>query len=140
MTDFHARTVFFVRDASRARVFYTRDLGFSLDWMYEEDGKPHVFQVSLHGFQLILNQATEPTLDRPGRGRVFIGLDEAGSAAFRQHVESHRIATVNVFWGSPTVAIYDLDDNEIFFWLPEKERENLEMPDTGGARLTRLHP
>jgi catechol 2,3-dioxygenase-like lactoylglutathione lyase family enzyme len=99
--------------------FYTKALGFSLDWTYEEDGKPHVFQVSLHGFELILSQAEPATVERPGHGRVFIGLDEDGSAALKQHIESNGIKIMHVHWGAPTVAIYDPDQNEVFFWLDE---------------------
>lgn len=133
MTRFYARTVFFVRDASEALAFYTKALGFSLDWMYEENGKPHVFQVSLHGFELILNQAELPTVDRPGHGRAFIGLDPDGSAAFNQHVESRGIKTTHVHWGAPTVAIHDPDENELFFWLDEAERGKLEEGSAGVA-------
>jgi catechol 2,3-dioxygenase-like lactoylglutathione lyase family enzyme len=129
---FHAKTVFFVRDASEALAFYTTALGFSQDWMYEENGKPHVFQVSLHGFELILNQAEPPTVDRPGHGRAFIGLDAEGSSALRQHVESRGIKTTIVHWGAPTIAIHDPDENELFFWLPETEREELVA---GGSAL-----
>jgi catechol 2,3-dioxygenase-like lactoylglutathione lyase family enzyme len=130
---FYARTVFFVRDASRAMAFYTKELGFSLDWMHEEDGKPHVFQVSLHGFELILNQTEPPTVDRPGHGRAFIGLDSEGYAAFKQHVESTGIKTITGYWGAPTVAIHDADQNEIFFWLPDEERQKLEAGGAGAA-------
>lgn len=133
MSTFYARTVFFVRDASIALAFYTKELGFSLDWMYQENGKPHVFQVSLHGFELILNQTEPATLDRPGHGRAFIGLDPDGFAAFKQHVASTGIKTTNVYWGAPTVAIHDPDQNELFFWLPEEERQKLEVGGAGVA-------
>ncbi len=119
MAKFYARTVFFVRDASSSLAFYTNELGFSLDWTYEEDGKPHVFQVSLHGFELILNQTEAATVDRPGNGRVFIGLDEEGTAALRQHIESRAIKVTHVHWGAPTIALNDPDQNEVFFWLAE---------------------
>ena len=89
MTKFYARAVFFVRDASRSLEFYTRELGFSLDWTYEEGGKPHVFQVSLHGFELISSSTLR-----------------AGT-------------TTKVHWGAPTIAIHDPDQNEVFFWLAE---------------------
>ena len=126
MTKFYARTVFFVRDASRSLAFYTKDLGFSLDWTYEERGKPHVFQVSLHGFELILNQAEPPTVERPGHGRAFIGLDEDGSAALKHHIESHGIKITHVHWGAPTIAIYDPDQNEVFFWLDDAPGDLVE--------------
>jgi catechol 2,3-dioxygenase-like lactoylglutathione lyase family enzyme len=133
VSKFYARTVFFVSDASRSLAFYTKELGFSLDWMYEEKGRPHVFQVSLHGLELILNQ-TEPATGRPpGHGRVFIGLEPEESATFKQHVESRGIKTTTVYWGAPTIAIYDPDDNELFFWLPEAERQKLEVGGAGVA-------
>lgn len=65
MTKFYARAVFFVRDASRSLEFFTRELGFSLDWTYEEGGKPHVFQVSLHGFELISSSTLRAGKSRP---------------------------------------------------------------------------
>jgi catechol 2,3-dioxygenase-like lactoylglutathione lyase family enzyme len=44
--------VFFVADVESAARFYTEQLGFALDW----DSKDGVLQVSLLGFELILNQ------------------------------------------------------------------------------------
>lgn len=131
MAKFHARTVFFVRDASRSLAFYTSEWGFSLDWTYQENGKPHVFQVSLHGFELILNQTEQATVDRPGSGRVFIGLDDDGSAALQLHIESRGIRTMHVHWGAPTIAIHDPDQNEVFFWLADAPRDSVE--DGAGA-------
>jgi catechol 2,3-dioxygenase-like lactoylglutathione lyase family enzyme len=126
VTKFYARTVFFVRDASRSLAFYTKVLGFSLDWTYEESGKPHVFQVSLHGFELILNQTEPATIERPGHGRTFIGLDEDGSIALKQHIESRGIEIAHVHWGAPTIAILDPDQNEVFFWLADAPRDSVE--------------
>ena len=56
MQDFYAIAVFFVEDAERALSHYTKSLGFSLDWNHKEDGRAFVFQVSLLGFELILNK------------------------------------------------------------------------------------
>jgi catechol 2,3-dioxygenase-like lactoylglutathione lyase family enzyme len=126
MDNLYARTVFFVRDARRSLNYYTNTLGFSLDWSHEEDGHPFVFQVSLLGFQLILNQAESWTKDRPGHGRVFIGLEDDQLEGFRQHIEARAIKTSTFHWGAPTVVIRDLDANELFFWLPKREREYLE--------------
>lgn len=69
MQNFSARTVFFVRDTPRAMEFYTRNLGFNLDWKHEEQGRPYVVQVSLFGLQIILNQSEDPESDRPGHPR-----------------------------------------------------------------------
>ena len=121
-----ARSVFFVKDAERSLKFYTETLGFSLEWNYQEEGRAFVFEVSLLGFQLILNQTEPATEDRAGHGRVFIGLDDDQVDAFRKHVEEKGIKTTVVQWGNPTLVIRDLDENELFFWLPEKERANLQ--------------
>jgi len=123
MDNFYARAVFFVRDAPSSLDFYTKTLGFKPDWTYEEGGKAFVFQVSLHGFELILNQAEGRTEARPGHGRVFIGLSENQLEPFRKHIEDHTIETEDFHWGAPTIVIHDLDRNELFFWLPRPESE-----------------
>jgi len=122
-TRFHSRTVFFVRDAGRALEYYTNELGFTLDWTYEEKGRPFVFQVSLFGIELILNQAEGWTRDRPGHGRVFIGLDDDQLEPFQKHVAAHNIETKPFHWGAPTTVIHDLDENELYFWLPSNAGE-----------------
>ena len=63
MNSFYARSVFFVEDAERALQFYTERLGFSLDWAYKEDARTFVFQCSLFGFELILNEGSDRDLD-----------------------------------------------------------------------------
>ena len=117
MSDFFARAVFFVADAERARAFYTERLGFTLDW----DSHDGVLQVSLSGFELILNEAGTSTLARAGHGRVYIGLEDDQGEPFRQHVAAHRIATRRVEWGRPTLVIDDVDGNELFFWVPNDD-------------------
>ncbi|MGW8368290.1 MAG: VOC family protein [Gammaproteobacteria bacterium] len=121
MGKLYARTVFFVEDAERALRFYTETLGFALDWNYQEKGRAFVVQVSLLGFELILNQAEGWTGDRPGRGRVFIGLDDNQLEPFQRHIESNRIEARAFHWGNPTLVICDPDGNEIFVWLPGSE-------------------
>ena len=117
MDNFYARAVFFVKDETRARTFYTDSLGFSLDW----DSGDGVFQVSLFGFELILNDTDERTAARVGRGRVFIGLEADQSEVLQRHIEEKRIPTTTVEWGKPTLVIRDLDENELYFWLTRKE-------------------
>ena len=121
----YSRTVFFVGDGERSLEFYTDKLGFSLDWNYEYEGRPHVFQVSLNGLELILNQVEEPTRGREGSGRVFVGLEDDQVEGFWQHIESHGIKTTVQLWGEPTVVVRDPDGNEIFFWLSDSEKERL---------------
>lgn len=122
MHDLSARSVFFVRDAAQAVEFYTNTLGFQLDWTHEERGRPYVVQVSLLGLQIILNQVEDSERDRPGHGRLFVGLDEDQTAALLEHLKSKGISAGYTHWGAPTLEILDLDRNELFFWLSEAER------------------
>jgi catechol 2,3-dioxygenase-like lactoylglutathione lyase family enzyme len=126
-----ARSVFFVKDAERSLKFYTETLGFSLEWNHQEHGRAWVFEVSLLGFQLILNQIEPGTADRAGHGRVFIGLEHDQVEAFRKHIEEKGIKTTVLRWGAPTLVIRDLDENELFFWYPESERASLQSRLTG---------
>ena len=80
-----------MKDAERSLGFYRDTLGFSLDWNHQEQNRAHVFQVSLLGFELILNQTDPSTEDRAGHGRLFIGLDDDQVDAFRKHIEENCI-------------------------------------------------
>jgi catechol 2,3-dioxygenase-like lactoylglutathione lyase family enzyme len=124
VTNLYSRTVFFVADAERSRRYYTGDLGFALDW----DSKDGVFQVSLFGFELILNQVGAETRTRAGHGRVFIGLEDDQGELLRKHIADRRIETHRVEWGRPTLVIRDPDSNELFFWLPRDDFTNLGKP------------
>jgi len=126
MDNLDARSVFFVRDAERSLRFYTEMLGFSLDWKHEERGRAFVVQVSLQGFPLILNQIEPGTESRAGHGRVFIAIYTEQMEWFRRHVEEKRIEIAVLHWGNPTLAIRDLDENELFVWLPEGEIASFE--------------
>jgi catechol 2,3-dioxygenase-like lactoylglutathione lyase family enzyme len=117
VTNLYARSVFFVADADRSLRYYTEQLGFSLDW----DSKDGVFQVSLFGFELILNEVEDGTRTRAGHGRVFIGLDDDQGEPLRKHIADKGIQTLRVEWGRPTLVVRDVDANELFFWLPRDE-------------------
>jgi catechol 2,3-dioxygenase-like lactoylglutathione lyase family enzyme len=117
VANLYARTVFFVADVDRSRRYYTEQLGFSLDW----DSNDGVVQVSLFGFELILNQVAESTRDRVGHGRLFIGLEDDQRESLRRHIADNGIEVTRVQWGRPTLVIRDLDDNELFFWLPHDD-------------------
>jgi catechol 2,3-dioxygenase-like lactoylglutathione lyase family enzyme len=116
MNNLYARAVFFVENAERALRFYVDQLGFSEDWSYEEAGKVFVCQVSLFGFELILNEIDDQTHTRAGHGRVFIGLDDDQIEPVRKHLAANGIQAERRDWGKPTLAIGDLDGNELFFW------------------------
>jgi catechol 2,3-dioxygenase-like lactoylglutathione lyase family enzyme len=119
MSTLYARAVFFVRDAERSLAFYRDALGFSLDWRSPSEGGVWVFQMSLMGFELIVNQAEPGMEDRVGHGRVFIGLEDEQIAPVRQHLEDHSIPTTTRDWGRSTTVVHDLDGNELFFWMVE---------------------
>jgi hypothetical protein len=72
--------------------------------------------------QIILNQAEDSTKDRPGHGRLFVGLDESQGAALSRHVQAKGVSASATHWGGPTIVMADLDQNELFFWLPHSER------------------
>jgi catechol 2,3-dioxygenase-like lactoylglutathione lyase family enzyme len=117
----YARSVFFVEDAERSLRFYQDQLGFAMDWNYQEEGRTFVCQVSLFGFELILNQAHDKTRAHVGHGRVFIGLDDDQGEPLRQHIVKTGIPTQRIEWGRPTLVVRDLDANELFFWLPDDD-------------------
>ena len=132
MAPLYARSVFFVADADRSRRFYMENLGFTLDW----DSHDGVFQVSLLGFELILNQVDDRTGSRVGRGRVFIGLEDDQGDPLRKHIADKGIQTLRVEWGRPTLVIKDVDANELFFWLPHDDFSNLGTPAIASSEIT----
>jgi catechol 2,3-dioxygenase-like lactoylglutathione lyase family enzyme len=117
----YARTVFFVENVEQSLRFYTEVLGFTPDW----DSHDGVLQVSLFGFELILNEVGGRTRSRAGQGRVFIGLEDDQGEPLCKHIAEKGIQTFRAQWGRPTLVIKDLDGNELFFWLPHDDFSNL---------------
>lgn len=132
MDNLYARSVFFVHDVERAMRFYTEQLGFAVDW----DSHDGVLQVSLFGFELILNEVGSRNRSRPGHGRVFIGLEDHQGDEFRRHVAARGIQTLRVDWGRPTLVIRDVDANELFFWLPHDDFSGLGIPPVESNEIT----
>src|SRR5262245_22970223 len=124
MDNLYASSVFFVADAERSLRYYVEHLGFSLDW----DSKDGVFQVSLLGFELIINEVEDRTRTRAGHGRIFIGLGEDQAEPLRNHIAEKGIETLRVEWGRPTLVIRDLDANELLFWMPNDDFTGLPKP------------
>ena len=132
MTNLYARSVFFVADADRSLRYYKEQIGFSLDW----DSNDGVFQVSLFGFELILNQVEDRTRTRAGHGRVFIGLEDDQREPLRKHIAGKGIQTIRVQWGRPTLVIRDVDANELFFWMPHDDFSDLGKPPLESSEIT----
>ena len=134
MNNLYARAVFFVENGEKAQRFYVDKLGFSEEWAYKEDGQVYVCQVSLFGFELILNQTSERSRSRAGLGRVFIGLEEDQVETLHRHIGAHCIPHERVDWGRPTLVIRDLDGNELFFWdQPTEGQQQLELNEDTAA-------
>lgn len=138
MQNLYARCVFFVRDTAQAMEFYTSTLGFHLDWTHEEQGRPYVVQVSLLGLEIILNQTEAPESDRPGHGRLFVGLDAEQTTALLQHIRGKGLSAGYTHWGAPTLVILDLDQNELFFWLADPERTEWQNAHAGASKAADL--
>jgi len=117
--------VFFVKDAEESLAFYTKTMGFELDWNYQYEGRAWVFQVRLFGFELILNQAYGSTENRAGHGRAFIGLDDEQAQSLLGHIRDRALNPRRDEWGRPTLVLLDPDGNELFFWIPDSEWANL---------------
>jgi catechol 2,3-dioxygenase-like lactoylglutathione lyase family enzyme len=123
MTNLYARAVFFVSNTESALRYYVERLGFSEDWAHREEGTVYVCQVSLFGFELILNQAHDETRERAGHGRVYIGLEDDQIGPVLEHIAAKGIQTERREWGQPTLVIKDLDGNELFLWDWPQKRE-----------------
>jgi catechol 2,3-dioxygenase-like lactoylglutathione lyase family enzyme len=135
MNNLYARSVFFVKDTERSLRFYMDQLGFSEDWTYQEDDRTVVFQVSLFGFELILNEIGDRTETRAGLGRTFIGLEDGQVERVREHFAANNIAAERVHWGRPTLVVRDLDKNELFFWLPRDDFAGFEIPASESSAI-----
>ena len=135
MNNLYARAVFFVADAEASLRFYTEQLGFSVDWKSPPGPPTYVFQVSLFGFELILNQVDDGIRDRAGHGRVYIGLEDDQIEPVLQHIAAKGIQTERIHWGQPTLVIRDLDQNELFFWdWPSKRQPAAELGEVAESK------
>ncbi len=114
-----------MKDGEEALAFYTEKLGFKVDWNHQHEGRAFVFQVSLFGFELILNQVWGRILNRLGHGRAFIGIEDDQSTALVQHIRERGIHAMRTEWGRPTLVVRDPDGNELFFWITDSKWANL---------------
>ena len=128
MSSLYARTVFFVSDAERALRFYKEELGFAQDWSYPEGGRAYVCQVSLLGFEPILNQTDADNASKAGQGRLFIGLEDEQGEPLLKHLQALAVHPERLEWGRPTMVIKDPDGNEMFFWVPKNDWSRLDPP------------
>jgi len=130
VSSLYARTVFFVSNAEHSLRFYKEGLGFAQDWSFPEGGPAYVCQVSLFGFELILNQTDDDNRDHAGRGRLFIGLDDDQGEPLLKHLQAFAVHPERREWGRPTMVIKDPDGNEMFFWMPQNDWSRLDTQAT----------
>ena len=124
MTDWFARPVLHVADVEASLRFYGEQLGCSVAWRYEEEGKARVAQVERQGCTLILSDMGP---EKIGKGLIFISLNvepptrEAAIAALdelRTELESRGTAVREGWWGYRMLVVDDPDGNQLYFNYP----------------------
>ena len=110
--------------------FYVEQLGFTVAWRHEEDGRARVAQVDRRGCALIFSDQWP---EKVGKGLMFISLNvepEAREAvvaaldALRTEFEARGAPVKDGHWGYRLLVVEDLDGNQLFFNYPNE----LEQP------------
>ena len=126
MTDWFARPVLHVKDVEASLRFYVDQLGFTIPWRYDEDGRVFVAQVDRQGCALIL---CDMWPEKIGKGLMFISLNvepetpEAAVAALdalRAELESRGAPVKEGWWGYRLLVVDDPDGNQLFFNYPNE--------------------
>jgi len=124
MTEWFARPVLHVSSVEASLRFYVDQLGFTIPWQFEEDGRDFVAQVDRTGCALIL---AEQWPEKVGKGLMFISLNvepethEAAVAALdalRVELEGRGVPVKDGRWGYRLRVVEDLDGNQLFFNYP----------------------
>ena len=126
MTEWFARPVLHVSSVEASLRFYVDQLGFTIPWQFEEDGRVFVAQVDRTGCALIL---AEQWPEKVGKGLMFISLNvepethEAAIAALdalRVELEGRGVPVKDGRWGYRLLVVEDLDGNQLFFNYPNE--------------------
>ena len=126
MTEWFARPVLHVSSVEASLRFYVDQLGFTISWQFEEEGRVFVAQVDRTGCALIL---AEQWPEKVGKGLMFISLNvepethEAAVAALdalRVELEGRGVPVKDVRWGYRLLVVEDLDGNQLFFNYPNE--------------------
>ena len=126
MTEWFARPVLHVSSVEASLRFYVDQLGFTIPWQFEEDGRVFVAQVDRTGCALIL---AEQWPEKAGKGLMFISLNvepethEAAVAALdalRVELEGRGVPVKDGRWGYRLLVVEDLDGNQLFFNYPNE--------------------
>ena len=126
MTEWFARPVLHVSSVEASLRFYVDQLGFTISWQFEEEGRVFVAQVDRTGCALIL---AEQWPEKVGKGLMFISLNvepethEAAVAALdalRAELEGRGVPVKEGRWGYRLLVVEDLDGNQLFFNYPNE--------------------
>ena len=126
MTEWFARPVLHVSSVEASLRFYVDQLGFTISWQFEEEGRVFVAQVDRTGCALIL---AEQWPEKVGKGLMFISLNvepethEAAVAALdalRVELAGRGVPVKDGRWGYRLLVVEDLDGNQLFFNYPNE--------------------
>ena len=124
MAEWFARPVLHVSNVEASLRFYVDQLGFTVSWRFEDDGRVFVAQVDRQGCALILSDQWP---EKVGKGLMFISLNvepethEAAVAALdalRAEFEARSVLVKDGNWGYRLLVVEDLDGNQLFFNYP----------------------
>jgi catechol 2,3-dioxygenase-like lactoylglutathione lyase family enzyme len=123
MTDWFARPVLSVKDVEASLRFYVDQLGFTIAWRHNEDGRADVAQVDRQGCALILADSWP---EKIGNGLMFISLNVEPETqvvaldALREELEAKGVPVKEGSWGYRLLVVDDLDGNQLFFNYPNE--------------------
>jgi uncharacterized glyoxalase superfamily protein PhnB len=126
MTEWFARPVLHVSSVEASLRFYVDQLGFTVPWRFDDNGRVFVAQVDRQGCALILSDQWP---EKVGKGLMFISLnvesethDAAVAAldALRAELEARGAAVKDGSWGYRLLVVDDPDGNQLFFNYPHE--------------------
>jgi catechol 2,3-dioxygenase-like lactoylglutathione lyase family enzyme len=128
MTEWFARPVLHVSSVEASLRFYVDQLGFTVPWRYEEEGRARVAQVDRQSCALILSDQWP---EKVGKGLMFISLNVepetregytavAALDALRAEFEARGVPVKDGHWGYRLLVVEDFDGNQLFFNYPNE--------------------
>jgi len=126
VTDWFARAVLHVSNAEASLRFYVDQLGFTIPWRVEWDGRTHIAEVDRQGCALILSDQWP---EKAGKGLMFISLnveppshetEVAAVDALRAELEGRGVSVKDGNWGYRVLVVEDLDGNVLYFPYPNE--------------------
>ena len=126
MIEWFARSVLHVSNCEASLGFYVNQLGFTVSWRVEWDGRVHIAEVDRQGCALILSDQWPAKV---GKGLIFISLnvepathaaEVAAVDAVRAELEARGVPVKDGRWGYRLLVVEDLDGNQLFFPYPNE--------------------